>query len=106
MPFERFSHYDIGEKIGVGGMGEVYRARERQVPSYGGFWPRWNREGSGLYYMEDQTLVEVPIETTRAVDLGSPQNVFRVSPARLQHWGWNMYGVCEDDGRFLFAQEA
>ncbi len=31
MPFERLAHYDIAEKIGVGGMGEVYRARDTKL---------------------------------------------------------------------------
>jgi serine/threonine-protein kinase len=92
------------------GSDEIYLTRfpsadgKWQVSSRGGYSPRWNGSGSRIYYLEDQSLMEVAVELKGGVTLGSPRKVFDLGPAELQYWGWKTYGVAADDRRFFFAK--
>ena len=63
----RFGAYEIVAPIGAGGMGEVYRARDRRIAlEAGGEQARWHPNATELFYIGgDDALMAVPIQVTR-----------------------------------------
>ena len=91
------------------GVDEVYLRRfptgegKWQVSLDGGHWPYWSRDGSRLYYAEDETLMEVEVTTGPTLLLGRPRSLFtRSALAAPLPFGWPPgFDVSDDDQRFL-----
>lgn len=79
-----------------------------QVSTGGGIWPRWNRRGDRLYYMEGANLMEVDVRTTPALALSPPRKVFSAEGLGLslsETLSAPMtFDVTADDQRFLMVQ--
>jgi Tol biopolymer transport system component len=95
-----------------GGTDEVYLKRfpgaegKWQVSDSGGHWPRWNRRGNRLYYVRDETVMEVDVATEPALRLGKPRALFTRKPL-----GWGLvfgwppgFDVSANDDRFVICQ--
>ena len=83
-----------------GGEGKV------QVSTGGGTWPRWNRRGDHLYYVQELTLMQVDVATQPDLRLSAPRPLFTRQPL-----GWNLifgwppgFDVSPRDDRFLISQ--
>jgi eukaryotic-like serine/threonine-protein kinase len=107
-PDGRFIAYASDES----GKDEVYVKRfpggegKWQVSSGGGMWPRWSRRGDRLYYVREDTLVEVDVATENELRLGAPRDLFKRKPL-----GWSLifgwpagFDVSADGQRFVVAE--
>jgi dipeptidyl aminopeptidase/acylaminoacyl peptidase len=95
-----------------GGSYEVYIKRfpgaggKWQVSVGGGMWPRWNRRGNRLYYVHDETIMEVDVTLGPEPRLGTPRPIFTRKPL-----GWTLifgwppgFDVSPQEDRFVIAQ--
>jgi Tol biopolymer transport system component len=84
---------------------EVYIARfdkpsERvQVSIGGGFSPAWRHDGKELYYMNENKLYAVTIETSPSLDAGKPQLLFSDNSS-----SWDGFDAMPDGQRFLVTR--
>lgn len=87
LPFERLGHYEIVERIGHGGMGDVYRGYERSL---------------------DRTVAikVLPTEFTRHEDFVRRFYAEATAAARLSHPNViDIYFISEDQGHHFFAMQ-
>jgi eukaryotic-like serine/threonine-protein kinase len=72
-----------------------------QVSRSGGREPRWRRDGTEIFYLNEDTLMAAPVSGTGAsLQIGTPQQVFRFRNAGM---GRSSYDVAPDGQRFLFV---
>jgi hypothetical protein len=71
-----------------------------------GMWPRWSRRGDRLYYVREDTLVEVDVATGNELRLGAPRDLFKRKPL-----GWSLifgwpagFDMSADGQRFVVAE--
>jgi Tol biopolymer transport system component len=101
-PDGRFVAYVSNES----GRAEVYvrpfpdGAGRWQASVEGGGQPRWSRDGRGLYYVQNTTLMNVSVSTGQGVTLGQPRSLFASDDLRFanSHPG---YDVSADGQRFV-----
>jgi serine/threonine protein kinase/Tol biopolymer transport system component len=80
-----------------------------QVSVNGGVYPRWNRRGTELFYVEGNTLMAAPVETQSRFRVGSPQTLFtgeQVGTSLLYDGSafYPSYDVTADGQRFVIVQ--
>jgi Tol biopolymer transport system component len=84
---------------------EVYVARfdkpsERvQISIGGGYSPSWRRDGKELYFINDNKLWAVSIQTSPSLDAGKPQVLFSDNGA-----SWDGFDAMPDGQRFLVTR--
>jgi hypothetical protein len=54
-----------------------------QVSVHGGRWPRWSRRGDGIYYVQRDSLVEVPVGSGPHLTLGLPRPLLSLAAEGL-----------------------
>jgi Tol biopolymer transport system component len=90
------------------GRGEVYVApfpsgnRKWSISAHGGRQIRWRRDGRELFYLEDVTLIAVPVRATPEFSPGPAVRLF--SNAALHTWHEANYDVSPDGMRFLLPK--
>lgn len=74
-----------------------------QVSFSGGTQPRWSRDGKELFYVNDDELIAVPVDTDGGFRLGRPQSLYRSK--NLQN-GFPIptYDVSHDGQRFVMVE--
>ena len=82
-----------------------------QISTAGGDFPRWRRDGKGLYFIAaDQKLMEIPVKTgsgsSAAFEPGVPQPLFRIEPLSTAVTGAIPYQPASDGQRFLVNVQA
>jgi Tol biopolymer transport system component len=77
-----------------------------QVSVHGGNWPRWNRKGDRLYYVEGNALMEVEVTAHPALSLGTPKKLFSHQPSGVaKAYGWpDSFDVTGDGQKFVLVQ--
>ena len=77
-----------------------------QVSVGGGTWPRWSRRGSRLYYVHEDTIMEVDVSPGPEPRLGAPRAVFtRKSLGWPLIFGWPPgFDVSPQEDRFVVVQ--
>jgi Tol biopolymer transport system component len=107
-PDGRYFAYSSDES----GASEVYVKRfpggegKWQVSVGGGNWPRWNRKGNRLYYVNDLDLMEVDVTYEPNLRLGVPRRLFTRKPLGwILIFGWPPgFDVSPADDRFVIAR--
>jgi Tol biopolymer transport system component len=95
-----------------GGNDEVYIKRfpgaggKWQASVGGGTWPRWSHRGNRLYYVHENTIMEVDVTLGPEPRLGTPRPVFTRKPL-----GWSLifgwppgFDVSPQEDRFVIVQ--
>ena len=78
-----------------------------QVSVNGGHWPRWSTSSDRLFYVEDNFMLEVPVQTRPSLSLGNPRRLFSgQSTGTLVSGGFFGYAVSRDGQRFLMVRNA
>jgi Tol biopolymer transport system component len=74
----------------------------QQISSAGGAEPRWRRDGRELFYLEQSSLMTVPVAIRpKAISFGAPQKLFALEA------GWNAgYDVSADGKQVVTAEPA
>lgn len=67
-----------------------------------GFKPLWRSDGKELYYLTEQSLMSVPIDTSSGFQYGAPQPLFAASLLGRGANAGRQYGVARDGAKFLF----
>ena len=109
-PDGRFVAYASNEA----GRYEVYVQRfptggdKQQVSDNGGGQPVWSKDGKELFYVEGDTLVVVPVNTTPSFSVDLSRRLFRSARFRGVFMGTNafraQYDVSADAQRFVLAE--
>ncbi|MHC4219729.1 MAG: TolB family protein, partial [Planctomycetota bacterium] len=73
-----------------------------QVSLDGGSWPRWSHAGDELFFVNENSLWVVPVQTEPTVTLGSPRELF--SGNKMGVALYLGYDVAPDDERFVVIQ--
>jgi Tol biopolymer transport system component len=73
-----------------------------QVSTEGGARPEWSRDGRELFYFENDKLMRVTVDSSRALAVGRPELLF---PCDCFDSG-RYYEVTPDDKHFLLIQNA
>jgi hypothetical protein len=95
------------------GREEVYLTRfpggegKWQVSSEGGSWPRWSRSGRHLYYVAEDTLMEVAVDPGPSPVLGDPVKLFTRPPVTVfLPFGWVAgFDVFGEGERFALTRD-
>ncbi len=109
-PDSRFVAYQSNET----GVEEVYiklfpsGEGKWQVSVHGGNWPRWNRNGDRLYYVEGNSIMEVEVTARPTLSLGTPKKLFsHISSGVSRAYGWpDSFDVTGDGQKFVLVQQA
>ncbi len=77
-----------------------------QVSVGGGTWPRWTRRGNRIYYIHQETVMEVDATLGPEPKLGAPRAVFTRKPLGWPLiFGWPPgFDVSPQEDRFVIAQ--
>ncbi len=80
-----------------------------QISRESGFWPRWSHDGARLFYVEENTVVEVDIRTDRGFEAGKSRKLFPLdSIGSGLPPGWPTFppgfGVIRDGEEFIVFQ--
>jgi hypothetical protein len=78
-----------------------------QVSVHGGNWPRWNRKGDRLYYVEGTAIMEVEVTTRPSLTLSTPKKLFtHVASGVGKPYGWpDSFDVSGDGQKFVLVQQ-
>ena len=78
-----------------------------QVSTSGGVQPRWNGRGDELFYVEDDRLMVVSVDTDRGFTYGTPQPLFTAEDVGARSLGdvSNFNYVTDDGQRFVVVQD-
>ena len=107
-PDDRYFAYVADES----GADEVYIKRfpgaegKWQVSIGGGTWPRWSRRGDRIYYVHEETVMEVDVTLGPEPRLGTPRALFTRKPLGWPLvFGWPPgFDVSPQGDRFVFAE--
>ena len=77
-----------------------------QVSTNGGIAPSWRADGSELFYVEDDTLVAVPVSTSNGFSSSAAQRLFQRDSLRMGYPGDReySYGVSPNGERFAVVE--
>jgi Tol biopolymer transport system component len=90
------------------GNDEVYLAHypdmagQTRVSTSGGSWPVWDPDGRALYYRQGNAVMAVSIETSPALELGTPVQLF--TGAYMGVDGDRKFDIAPDGERFLMIE--
>jgi dipeptidyl aminopeptidase/acylaminoacyl peptidase len=95
-----------------GGGDEVYLKRfpgaegKWQVSVGGGYWPRWSPKGDRIYYVHEDTIMEVEVTLGPEPRLGTPRALFTRKPLGWPLiFGWPAgFDVTASGDRFVIVQ--
>ena len=76
---------------------------KRLVSVNGGGQPRWSDEGGELFYVQESTLMAVPVSTRPTLTIGKPQPLFSSSDLRSAAY---RYDIMPDGKQFVMAEAA
>jgi eukaryotic-like serine/threonine-protein kinase len=86
--------------------------RKWRISTDGGFHPRWSHCGDELFYVEENTLFSVEVNTEDRFAPGPPQRLFEGATANIRFRlpgddppRYYRYDVSSDSNRFLVIQE-
>ncbi|HET6277349.1 MAG TPA: hypothetical protein VFG08_01050, partial [Candidatus Polarisedimenticolia bacterium] len=91
---------------------EIYLTRfpggegKSQVSVAGGMWPRWSAKGDRIYYVQEETIMEVDVAAQPQLRLGAPRIVLARKPLGWPLiFGWPAgFAVSPGGDRFVIAQ--
>ena len=72
------------------------------VSTRGGTQPQWSPDGSELFYVENDTLIAVPVETTHGFSIGESRVLFS-HPNLVSIYMPPTYDVAADAQRFIMV---
>ena len=80
-----------------------------QVSINGGIHPKWSPQGDELFYLEENTLTSVAVETEPALELGLPEALFDIEQVGMRlslrdGASYPTYTVGENAERFIVVQ--
>ena len=78
---------------------------KRLVSVNGGGQPRWSDEGGELFYVQESTLMAVPVSTRPTLTIGKPQRLFSSGDLRSANHGYK-YDITPDGQQFVMAGAA
>ena len=78
---------------------------KRLVSVNGGGQPRWSDEAGELFYVEESTLMAVPVSTRTTLTIGEPQRLFSSSGLFRANHAY-MYDITPDGQQFVMAEAA
>jgi Tol biopolymer transport system component/DNA-binding winged helix-turn-helix (wHTH) protein len=91
------------------GVFEVYVQRfpeggaKRQISASGGTQPRWSRDGTELFFVDDDALMVVQVEQGEKLSVSAPEHLFRATGlVGTEH---PHYDVSSDGRRFILAED-
>jgi Tol biopolymer transport system component len=76
-----------------------------RVSTHGGFEPQWSADGHELFYLQDNAMWAVAVETEHDFSFAAPTRLFSGPYAFLQEPWASSYAVARD-GRFLMIEPA
>ena len=106
-PDARYLAYESNKS----GRNEVYVMRfpsgqgRWQVSSGGGLYPRWNGDGTELFFVSGDDLMAVEVSTRGVFQPGNPKALFSTSMVGARNLTFN-YDVSADGQRFVVVQQA
>jgi Tol biopolymer transport system component len=69
-------------------------------------WPRWSPTGDRIYFVADERVEMVTVESGNPPRLGTPQQLLGTAQAHLELWGFSKIDVGRDGRRLLVVQSA
>lgn len=105
-PGNRYLAYTSNET----GNPEVYVTRfpsgegKWPISTNGGVAPKWSAQGDELFYVEEDRLMAVSVETTSRFRARQPETVFEVRPVQAPRLRFTGYDVSADGQRFVVVQ--
>ena len=103
-PDGRYVAYTSAES----GVFEVYvqrfpeGGRKRQISASGGTQPRWSRDGTELFFVDDDALMVVQVEHSETLSVSAPERLFQAEAlVGTEH---PHYDVSSDGQRFILAE--
>jgi len=76
-----------------------------QVSTSGGHTPLWSPDGRELFYLKDDSVMAVPVETGPAFKAGKPETLFRGTYVQLSINDGQPWDISPDGKRFLMMKE-
>ena len=93
------------------GQWEIYitafpdRNFKKKISIDGGRHPRWSRSGGELFYIEDDTLVALKIDSRNDFPIiGQPEKLFSADSLNIIFEDWTRFDVAPDGQRFVVVQ--
>lgn len=77
-----------------------------QLSSGGGSRPRWSEQGDEVFYVEDDKLMAVSIETQAGFRVGTPTQLFEERLVQAVPFRFSGYDVTPDGQRFAIVRNA
>ena len=75
---------------------------QRRISEYGGVGPRWSRDGSRLYYVQEDTLMEVDLQLdANSVAVSPPNPLFQAPGLDGEGSAYPHYDVADNGERFV-----
>jgi len=75
-----------------------------QVSTSGGHTPLWSPDGRELFYLKDDSVMAVPVETGPAFKAGKPETLFRGTYVQLSTSDGQPWDISPDGKRFLMIK--
>ncbi|MBP1609554.1 MAG: serine/threonine protein kinase [Acidobacteria bacterium] len=76
-----------------------------QVSTSGGHTPLWSPNGRELFYLNEDAVMRVPVETEPAFSAGKPETLFRGAYVRFSTSDGQPWDISPDGKRFLMMKE-
>jgi serine/threonine-protein kinase len=76
-----------------------------QVSTSGGHTPLWSPDGQVLFYLNDDAVMGVPVETGPTFKAGKPETLFRGTYVRMSANDGQPWDIHPDGKRFLMMKE-
>ena len=77
-----------------------------QISTGGGVKPLWSPDGTELFYLNDGSVIKVPVETEKSFENGKPVTLFSgsyISEAAIHARPWD---ISPDGKRFLILKRS
>jgi len=75
------------------------------VSTSGGHTPLWSPNGRELFYLNEDAVMRVPVETEPAFSAGKPETLFRGAYVRFSTGDGQPWDISPDGKRFLMMKE-
>jgi hypothetical protein len=84
---------------------DVNKGGRWQVSTSGGDTPLWSPDGRVLFYLNDDAVIGVPVETEPVFKAGIPETLFRGTYVRLSTNDGQPWDISPDGKRFLMMKD-